>query len=402
MGKGDIKTKKGKVFAGSYGKSRMRKRISYKKLDASKVVQTSIIENEKIEVSIPQKQVLKSKEIQEKHQPKVKKEEQKYEKPKQSKKQVQPSSNEKKESEEDFKIEQENDFRGEIKYEVTSNYVQTSLVKDFPLIEMPKNKSLVRKCHQLTSFPKGVTEDDFYAKLKSYFSDIRQGQYVNTENKTHNYKPDIVLAVEEQNLFIDIEIDEPYDGISRKPQHFHQSSDSDRNLYFNENGWVVIRFTEEQVFKYSESCCKLVAKVVDVLVSTDYSKSFTEVEDLTDIQQWTEAEARELAENRFRESYLEIEFQKGERGSGDDVIESYGNTSATQQVIPKEAKIEIIEFELPKETVEKKERLEKLIGKYAQFLYADQDVKDIVKIEKVEQDRRSVFAYGHSLIKNEA
>ncbi len=288
-------------------------------------------------------------------------------------------------------------FLGKIGYTVTNKYNQTSEIWNYPIITMPKNEALVRESFKIPDGVKGICEPMFYEKLKNYLSDLRRNLLLPIKDKKYGYEPDLTYVDEKINLFIDIEIDEPYDGATRKPTHFHNSYDLDRNAYFNESGWVVIRFAEEQIFKYTLSCCKKVAEVIDVLTGSNLLDSFQDIPDLEAIKQWTYEEALEMERNLFRESYLGIEFEK-EEAQEEIEIESYGDSE--QEITDESLIIKKIDFEFFPELEEKKQRLSKLINQCIQFDYEDSHVKDIVLIKEVRQNRRQFFLYGYSLIEN--
>lgn len=90
--------------------------------------------------------------------------------------------------------------------------------------------------------------------------------------------------------------------------HFKDSYDISRDHYFNKNGWVVIRFAEEQIVKQPESCITFIAKVVDDMLESEFVKRTSEALNLTTVAEWTYAEAEKMAANFYRESYLGISF----------------------------------------------------------------------------------------------
>ena len=67
------------------------------------------------------------------------------------------------------------------------------------------------------------------------------------------------------NIFLDIEIDEPYEGINdiknRKPTHF-RFADVNRNNEFKNRGWIVVRFAEIQIHQNPDGCCRFIADVI--------------------------------------------------------------------------------------------------------------------------------------------
>ena len=154
----------------------------------------------------------------------------------------------------------------------------------------------------------GNSEAMFEDYLKKYFPNkIQTKLKVQNPNysKNYHYTPDFAYIDERLNLHIDIEIDEPYVYHSGKPTHYlYAGKDRKRNDFFNDRGWIVIRFSEEQVARYPHSCCKTIARqIAEITRETSILNRFDNISDLQQQRQWTEAEAREMAERRIRDRY---------------------------------------------------------------------------------------------------
>ena len=126
-------------------------------------------------------------------------------------------------------------------------------------------------------------------------------------NYSKPYEPDMVLFDKELNLYIDIEIDEPYDGFYRYPTHNYRAEDdfkqdNNRDLFFTESGWVVIRFTEKQVHKQPNECIDYIKNVINSI----YSKAFSKTPKCEIENQWNENQCTQWQLNYYRENYLEI------------------------------------------------------------------------------------------------
>ncbi|MGA9377823.1 MAG: hypothetical protein WBV73_03385 [Phormidium sp.] len=67
---------------------------------------------------------------------------------------------------------------------------------------------------------------------------------------------------------------------------------------------MVIRFAEEQVCRWPDSCCKTIATVVSQVLGNSLPSEFTNVPDLPPIDRWTEAQAQLMAEHNYRNRYL--------------------------------------------------------------------------------------------------
>lgn len=114
------------------------------------------------------------------------------------------------------------------------------------------------------------------------------------------YYPDIIYS-DAAGLRIDIEIDEPYVWATGKPHHC-LGQDDDRNTFFLQQQWLVLRFTEEQVVRYPMCCCQLLADLIFHVTGQHYApRSYRER--LVSQPQWDWAEATRLAAVESRKSY---------------------------------------------------------------------------------------------------
>ncbi len=154
---------------------------------------------------------------------------------------------------------------------------------------------------------RGWSEAKFGECLKRYFpGKIHSGLTLNIPNFDHPYTADFTYVDSSLNLYIDIEIDEPYVYSSGNPTHFLEAEkDSKRNNFFINKGWLVIRFSEEQVVCYPQSCCKTIASAIaEVLGDTSVLNQFANVPNLQEMSRWTQSEAEVMAAEGYRERYL--------------------------------------------------------------------------------------------------
>jgi len=115
------------------------------------------------------------------------------------------------------------------------------------------------------------------------------------------YYPDIAIAI--NNLYIDIEIDEPYSMDSRLPIHCIGSDDY-RNTYVTSQGWEVIRFAESQIVEYPEKCLSTIIDVIKHIKQGMFGKPFIDYNEKWITPQWNEESAMDMAKRNYRESYL--------------------------------------------------------------------------------------------------
>lgn len=109
-----------------------------------------------------------------------------------------------------------------------------------------------------------------------------------------NYTPDVILHIPSVNVWIDLEVDEPWfidDFGEKQPSHgIECAHDYVRDDRFLAARWIVIRFAEEQVALNPKSCAKEVAKVL-TLFGFDVLEKLSNIEDLRPANQWTEDQA---------------------------------------------------------------------------------------------------------------
>ena len=195
----------------------------------------------------------------------------------------------------------------------------------YPIVWLPKIDSFLKLPRQGRSDNRGYKEADFINHLKS--SDLNVGIddncHLMVPGRRSPYEPDIVLFDKSLGLFVDVEIDEPYDGYLRIETHNIESSDDIRNGFFCESGWVVVRFTEHQVHINPDGCVKFIKSVLCGLKEgVVNSNSFLKEED-----RWDKKQAVEWSRNSYRENYLGIQgFSKKTRHqkvicSGEDTFE---------------------------------------------------------------------------------
>lgn len=200
-----------------------------------------------------------------------------------------------------------------ILFEPNSHFAQDEQYL-YPVVKMPKSNSILKLPRIGRSNQKGYKENDFYTQLKQNIADIEMTNNVHMiiPNFNKPYEPDIVLFDKKINLYIDIEIDEPYDGYYRYPTHFIDpeveiKQDNIRDLFFTESGWVVIRFTEKQVHCQAFECIDFIRNVVNSL----YNGNIIKESSCGKESQWDYNQSIQWQKIYYRENYLGIErFQK--------------------------------------------------------------------------------------------
>ena len=177
----------------------------------------------------------------------------------------------------------------------------------YPVVKMPKHNCTLKLPRLGRSNQKGYKENDFFNEIKLQIHDIEITNNIHMviPNYSKPYEPDIVLFDKKLNLYIDVEIDEPYDGFYRYPTHNSRAEDdfkqdNIRDLFFTESGWLVIRFTEKQVHKQPTECIDYIKNVINTIYNKEFSKApKCELEN-----QWNENQCTQWQLNNYREKYL--------------------------------------------------------------------------------------------------
>lgn len=191
----------------------------------------------------------------------------------------------------------------QIKYHPNQFFEQENLYA-YPVVKMPKEGSYLKLPRKGRGMGRGYKERDFYNAIVNAIPNVEVNVDVHLAIPFYNrpYEPDIVLIDNTLNLYIDIEIDEPYDGYYRFPAHEVEKDDT-RDLFFNESGWIVIRFTEQQVHEQEREC---IAYIKDVLNSI-YNYKLEETSNCVSEVQWGYQTAVRWEKEHYREKYLGIE-----------------------------------------------------------------------------------------------
>lgn len=207
--------------------------------------------------------------------------------------------------------DQTNDLR--IMFNPNSNFAQNNHYF-YPVVKMPKKNCLLKLPRDGRTNQKGYKENDFYNQIKAEIPqiDMTKNVHMIIPNFNKPYEPDIVLFDKSLNLYIDIEIDEPYDGYYRYPTHYVDpeedvKKDNIRDLFFTESGWVVIRFSEKQVHYQPKECIDYIKNILNSIYNKQFdTKAKCEIEN-----QWDYNQCIQWQKTYYREKYLGIEgFQK--------------------------------------------------------------------------------------------
>jgi hypothetical protein len=194
---------------------------------------------------------------------------------------------------------------GDLKIKFNPNqFFEQAEVYEYPVVKMPKEGAFLKLPRIGRAMGKGYKEQDFHKAIVAGIPDIEVATDMHLSIPFYNrpYEPDIVVFDKTLNLYIDIEIDEPYDGYFRFPTHEEEKDDT-RDLFFTESGWVVIKFTEQQVHLQAQQCIALIKDVLNSIRKYALEQSSNCVSE----SQWDYQESVHWQKSNYREKYLGIE-----------------------------------------------------------------------------------------------
>ncbi len=197
------------------------------------------------------------------------------------------------------------------------NFLTTHIItsnNQYPIVRKPIYNSIIRSYRKGRNNRKGYKENDLYLAILKHFKkdfDVLDNTMLAIGSGTTPYEPDIAMISKgTKNIYIDIEIDEPYAGVSRKLTHCYPE-DVNRDNYFVDRGWFVIRFSEYQVHHQLEECLHKIVKVISAIDINfknhrffNNKYAFIKTEDC-----WNKLQAQIWEQTNYREKYLNHNFK---------------------------------------------------------------------------------------------
>ena len=143
---------------------------------------------------------------------------------------------------------------------------------------------------------RGMTEKYFEEVLNDKFGNkIKTGKCVKSLKDFSEYYPDYIYQDKENHVYIDIEIDEPYNLKTLEPIHLKET-DVIRNSFFTSNYWYVVRFAEVQILKDSSRCLKILE---DLISSIEAGEKHVRMDTIR-LRRWDKSSSEAMARNKVR------------------------------------------------------------------------------------------------------
>lgn len=208
----------------------------------------------------------------------------------------------------------------------------------------PKKRTIVYPYRRQKVELRGYTEADFEQQLRLSLKNNDNYQVLGdvsilVADNTHPYEPDISI-IELNNKYgirIDIEIDEPYGGLDKCPIHYIGCGDDFRDKYLSHLGWLVVRFSEKQIYTEPELCINYIHTLIKK-IDPDFKTNRSDEHPMQD-GRWTEVDAKKMIARRYRENLLNHEFGAKEH--------DLSKRKLSQTELEKQAARKIKPFDIP-------------------------------------------------------
>lgn len=200
---------------------------------------------------------------------------------------------------------------------VNFEVLKAQTTNSYPIFRFPKKGTVVRSFRLGNTKRRGIKEEPFQKSIEQYFGQdfsVLGNARLNTGKETRPFEPDIAIIDKANitNLRIDIEIDEPYAGTTRQPTHC-KGDDVNRDIYFVDRGWIVIRFSEYQVHTQENDCLRFIAETIkSAIPNYGIPKEFVNQASLKTEKLWDIVQAQKWEKVKYREQYLNHTFKSVE------------------------------------------------------------------------------------------
>lgn len=207
------------------------------------------------------------------------------------------------------------DNYGLLKVDYKSNFgIQDSINWRYPVVKYPEYNNIVFPYRRRNIARRGYSESQFQHYLENTIANdeihiIGDCNILPIDNN-RPYEPDIAIICKSQpSIRIDVEIDEPYAAITNQPIHYIGCGDDFRDTILNNIGWIVVRFTEHQVYATPKECTAFIAQIIhhinsNIPLPTNLLTHTTPQL----VNRWSEIEAKIIASESIREKYLNHKF----------------------------------------------------------------------------------------------
>ena len=176
--------------------------------------------------------------------------------------------------------------------------------QNYPLLLAPQQGTAIVMPQKGKNCKKGPGEQWLALWIRSH---RLKGFYDNLTlpTKGHRYEPDLAYIDEQRGIYIDIENDEPYSMGKRVPTHYI-GNDDERNRNITSAGWIVLRFSEQQVIDTPSRVARTVMDVVrSIAPDVEMPKCLRDVLPVEPDPRWDYDTARSRAKSRYRDSYMD-------------------------------------------------------------------------------------------------
>ena len=122
-------------------------------------------------------------------------------------------------------------------------------------------------------------------------------------NRNYGIHPDVLVSWPSKNIRIAVHVDELYEFSTKKPLHYKDSVDNIIDRLYVDCGWIVMRFSEDQVLGGMKQVVSYICNQLFEL--TGDGRFLIKVSDHLKTAKWTREDALHAANRRCRENLME-------------------------------------------------------------------------------------------------
>jgi hypothetical protein len=152
----------------------------------------------------------------------------------------------------------------------------------------------------------GISEKYFQNYIENVFKDkYIVGGVLPSKGNGNSIVPDFLLFDKLNNIYLDIEIDEPYVWKENIITHFI-GADFDRDFIVTQANWFILKFTEEQIITNPLKAIEVIKDTFSHIqnLSSGEISNFCNTYDSFSIKAWSKEDCTRMMIDNYRETYL--------------------------------------------------------------------------------------------------
>lgn len=170
----------------------------------------------------------------------------------------------------------------------------------------------------------GISEKYFQKYIEDSFKDkYIPGAVLPSKGRGSAIVPDFLLFDRDNNIYLDIEIDEPYVWKENIITHFI-GADFDRDFSVTQANWFILKFTEEQIIVNPLKAIKIIDETFSHIqkLSSGEQSNFSNYYPGFITKAWTKEDCTRMMVENYRSTYLKKQIDLNSKSSIEKTLDS--------------------------------------------------------------------------------